>query len=952
MAFGKTYLVGAKGLFQVYNHSTSAWTDQGPILGVGAGLLDVKTSQLPNFPDYAILCGDYYIGYTTDAGATVNSVTAPVGTIIGKAYQISIPESVGLNNPGIYIAGTGIGAFPSVIKSIDGGLTYTLEITGLNSTFGIAALSIYFKDVNTGIVGHGGAIAKTIDGADNWTYLNGGVELAVGEIVSGLIMSDDDQIIVAVTNEKVYRSTDGGASFSVVYTWSSSEYYGITQKFTTLSGYHPNYLFTSTSSLWVSAGNGAIIHSTDMGVTWSEVFPALPLGSNQRRIQGSSFYSATEGFFTYDSALDNLGLVYKATDAATTIVNTLSLDYFALYGPGYSLWSTQVTPGCGCPPGFTLNPTTKQCIQNTLACPPGYTYGLDPISNTYKCFGSTVPCETDIVLVVDTGGSISGTSDFSGDLGDEAIKYKAFLKQIVDAIELGYDAAGNLNTVATSAQRISSGSVRVGIVEFADDASNVTFLLPGTLTGGFYTSKVPALYAAINGLVDDLTGGAGSTNTIDGLRLGYEMLTTPSSGARINNPVPPARKLLLVTDGTPNSVTQMSNFLGYDTTANLPSTALNTAGCPSSGTAPNLTQGTFVFTNPITTPLGNFTQTNFQVNQMWIYQRTMDLAQGIKTGSSSIFTAITDDCDINLVVIGNSDERPLTLRAFVGVPAPNYSTFTTPCLLDTAAYNNTITTTNGFSATTAATYNPVVPVGFNCPDLYKEYDQPSGGPYNKLPTNYATGAPIVFSSDWSEASLNSITKSVSNSLLCTDVVDPITCLGDCQIVTINNVVYCQCISADSFVPCCYTLTNCDTGLVEYTVNTYGLSNDYLNALEGQILKITGLDECLYVNITFDCTNSTEISIDAVEEAFETCEECKQYIAVPPCYLLTNCNNTDITLLSNQNLSIFSGKVVELNDYPGLCWTVLKTTNCPGPFTTVGVVQSYDDCECCFQYQCK
>ena len=948
MAFGKTYLVGAKGLFQVYDHNTNTWTDQGPVLGAGSGLLDVKTAQLPNFPDYAIIAGDVYVGYTTDAGASVTQVTPPS---IAKAFQISIPESVGLNNPGIYIAGSGLFAQCAVIKSVDGGLTYTSQVTGLNTAFSSIARSIYFTDVDTGILGHGGAIAKTIDGANNWTYLNGGVVLAAGELVSGLCMSFDQQTIIAATDKKVYKSIDGGASFSVVYTWSDVSYYGAAPKYTNLAGYHPSYTLDTDSSLWVSAANGPIVYSSDMGTTWSEVFPD-GFVLDGRRIFGASFYSATEGFFTYDLPGDNLGLVYKATDADTSMVTTSSTDYFATGSTGHSLWSTQVTPGCGCPPGFTLDPTTKQCIQNTLACPPGYTYGLDPISNTYKCIGSTVPCETDIVLVVDTGGSISGTDDFSGDLGQEAIRYKAFLKQIVDAIELGYDAAGNLNTVANSAQRISSGAVQVGIVSFSNDGSSVTSLLPGTLTGGYYTSKVPTLYTAINGLVDDAGGGSGSTNTMDGLRVAYEMITTPSSGARINNSTPPARKLLLVTDGTPNDVTELSDFLGYSTTANLPSAALSTAGCPSSGTAPNLTEGTFVFTNPITTPLGNFTQTNFQVNQMWIYQRTMDLAQGIKAGSSPIFTDITDDCDINLVVIGNSDERTLTLRAFVGQSAPNYSTFTIPCLLDTAAFNNTITTANGFTASLEAIYNPVVPAGFNCPDIYKQYDQPLGGPYKKLPSNYATGAPIVFSAEWTVESLNSITKSVSNSLLCTDVIDPITCTGNCEIVTINNVVYCQCTSADSFVPCCYTLTNCDTGLVEYTVNTYGLSNDYLNALEGQVLKITGLDECLYVNITFDCTNSTEISIDAVEESFETCEECKQYIAVPPCYLLTNCNNTDITLLTNQNLSIFSGKVVELNDYPGLCWTVLKTTNCPGPFTTVGIVQSYDDCECCFQYQCK
>lgn len=925
MAFGKTYLVGGKDLFQVYDHNTNTWTDQGPITGSGNGLFDVKTSQLPNFPDYAILCGDGYIGYTTNGGQTVNSVTAPVGTIIDNAYQISIPESVAMQNPGIYIAGTGVATFPSVIKSVDAGLTYTLEVTGLNSTFGNTARSIYFKDVSTGILGHGGAIAKTIDGADNWTYLNGGVELAVGEIVSGLIMSDDDQIIVAVTNEKVYRSTDGGTSFSVVYTWSSSEYYGVTQKFTILSGYHPNYLFDSTSSLWVSAGNGPMIHSTDMGVTWSEVFPALPLGSNQRRIQGSSFYSATEGFFTYDSVIDTIGLVYKAIDAATTIVNTSSLDYYnAPYGPGFSLWTTQVTPGCGCPPGFILDAASQTCRQSYNLCPDGFTYN----ATTQDCEGAEVPCLLDLVIAIDRSSSIS-TSEMDD--------YRSFIQDIIDAVQ---------DTTGGNA-RITDDTVRVGIVYWgqasplsdAETGSNINLPLQvgNTIAWGAGVG-VGTLKAKVDSMVPLGVGsysGQG-TNYFAGLTAAYNTIVGTNSRPAAK------KKILWITDGWPNTsnppvtintVTQPTNF--------------QDAWCTPTATgyvAANGVPGVAGSSSPVNIchmpgDLATFPNTSpYTAAKRLMYTQAMDLAQAIKNGTGSNTTVATD---ITAIIVGNPTERATTRGALIGFLAPGALPGTAPV--------------NGpgnecyFNLNDNQFPNPIAGTALPYWDASYPIDSPPGsGDWLRFPSDNLAGTPDYFETEFTYTA--SLIAGIKTSLLCTIAEPPLECPEPCVINTTTD--QCDCISSDLFVPCCYTLTNCDTGLVEYIVNTFGLANDYLNALQGQILKITGLDECLYVSLTFDCTNSTEISIDAVEEAFETCEDCKEYIAVPPCYLLTNCNNTDITLLTNQNLSIFSGKVVELNDYPGLCWTVLKTTNCPGPFTTVGVVQSYDDCECCFQYQCK
>lgn len=924
MANAKVYLVGKDAYVGVSSDSAQTWIVESPPTTSAYSDIAIKPTDIT----FAVILTSYYIGpgndggilYTTDGGLTYQTAGGDWSTYTDQGFSYVTYSTE--DNSVVYVA-----SLSDLFKSTDGGLTFnhllsSEDISGIPfSQF----RGIYTTDPDVVAIGIAETVYLSTDGGS--TFLSIGTPDTPNNVMAVYVNAAGD-FILATTSAGVYKST--GGSFSSVFVYPNVSLFGI-RKLQYLEGVG---IFTNDIS--------EIYLSTDQFIT----APTSVYSTTE--FTDYYFTSAVTGYVSDSGIIYPASVLIYTPDAGITKNQlTIPTEIVDSYGP--YLVRVSETIGCGCPPGYTLDSATKQCITNTLSCPEGYTYGLDPVTNTYKCIGSTVPCDTDIVLLVDTGGSISGTSDFAGEAGQEAINYKAFLKQIVDAIELGYDAAGNLNTTANSAQRISSGAVRVGIVKFDTDASNVSNLSPGTLTGGYYTSKVPDLYTAIEGLVSDTTGGNGGTNTMDGLRLAYTMLTSPGSGARINDPVPPTRKLLLVTDGWPNGVKQLSNFLGYDTLNNLPSSALNLGACGSSGDSPNVNQTNFSYSNYITVPgVGNVIQTNFQVNQMWIYQRTMDLAQGIKAGSSTLFTNIAHACDINLVVIGDSTERSVAFEAFVGTQ----SNFTTPCTLNTKPYNDTVTVANGFLASTEAAYNPTNIANHNCPDVYMQYTLPGSGTYAKLPSNYTSGSPIVFSSDWNSDSLTSITKAVSNSLLCTETIDPVACEGNCKIVYINNVAYCQCISPNEFIPCCYTLTNCETGLSEYTVNTYGLSNDYLNSLEGQVLKVIGLDKCLYVNVSYECANSTEISIDAVEQAFETCEECKNYIALPPCYLLTNCNNSDITLLTNQNLSTFSGKVVELNDYPGLCWTVLKTTNCTGPFTTVGIVQSYDDCECCFQYQCK
>lgn len=897
MAFGKTYLAGASGLFRVFNHSTDSWNDYSGFTSLD--LYDVKTSQLPISPNYAIIAGDTYLGYTTNGGATVTSVTCP----IGKAFQISIPESVNLNNPGVYIAGSGLGSLPGVIKSVDGGLTYTSITTGLGTGFSSVARSIYFSDVNTGILGQGGAIAKTTNGGASWSYLNGGAILALGEIVSGLYMSDDQSTIIATTARSIWKSTNSGASFTSVYTWSNPFFYGAAPKYSHLAWYSNNHF-------WVSAGNGAILYSGDFGSTWSEVYPAASLGADSRTLFGCSFYSPTEGFFTYDLPADGDGLVYRVTNANTSMILTTSNDYYPSGDiPGYALWSTQVTEGCGCPPGFTLNPSSNLCVQSTNLCPEGFQYNPD----TNDCEGADTPCELDLVIAIDRSSSISTA---------EMVSYKTFISEIIDAVE----------DQASGEDRITTDKVRVGIVYWgsasplinAESGSgtnlnlqigNTSIWQPG-IGNGILKARINTMAAL--GPANGTYGGQG-TNYFAGLKAAYEVVTGANSrpGAQ--------KRILWITDGWPNTSNPPVTINGVSQPINVLD-----SGCTSPSVA-----GVNTYTAPLnichaaSDLAGNPNTSSYTIAKRSMYTQAMDLAQAIKNGSGSNTTV---EVAITAIIVGNQNERATTKGALVGTN-PTGTGATDYCQFNV----NTWAIAEGL--TTA----------INCRYWDASYQvTDGGGNWLRFPSNNAAGTPDYFETNFVYDA--SIIAGIKTSLLCTITEPTIACPPPCVINTVTNK--CDCVSSDPLVPCCYTLTNCNTGIPEYTVNTYGLSNDYLNSLEGKVIKVTGLDECLYVNLSFECTNSTEISIDAVEETFETCEQCKEFIETPPCYLLTNCNNSDITLLSVQDLSTYSGKVIELNGYPGLCWTVLKTINCPGPFTTVNVAQSYSDCECCFQYQCN
>ena len=327
MAIGKTYVTGNNGLFQVYYHITDVWTDYTGSIPGSPYLTDVKTDN--DNPSYAIICGLNYTAYTTDAGATIIPSTYDSQSTIIRGFQISIPELV---TSAIYICGDRFGG-AAVIKSTDGGIIFT-DVSPLSQN-GTANRTIHFINNQIGVVAGDNNIWKTTDGAATWTNLNTYTYIPNTEVISGIHMSNNEQVIVVVTNKSVYRSTNGGGTFSLFFPYGTLYDPAVAIKYAHLTWYDDN-------NMWISGNNAPIFYSSDAGITWTEVFPAQP-NDDSRYMWGSHFYTLTKGFITISDGAENAYGVYKADTANTYItatpLNTLPSVTFPAYSISTAVWT-------------------------------------------------------------------------------------------------------------------------------------------------------------------------------------------------------------------------------------------------------------------------------------------------------------------------------------------------------------------------------------------------------------------------------------------------------------------------------------------------------------------------------------------------------------------------------------------------------------------------------------
>ncbi len=161
-------------------------------------------------------------------------------------------------------------------KTYDGGTTWSSNSDNL-STLGISSILVHPNSTDTMYVGTGDrdggdaiglGVLLSVDGGNSWVSSNTGM----GNATVGAMLIDpaDNSILLAATNLGIFRSTNGGASWSSV-----------------ASGNYKDIRFMPGNSAVVYATkSGDFYRSSNNGLTWSVIGSGAGLPSSNRLVIG------------------------------------------------------------------------------------------------------------------------------------------------------------------------------------------------------------------------------------------------------------------------------------------------------------------------------------------------------------------------------------------------------------------------------------------------------------------------------------------------------------------------------------------------------------------------------------------------------------------------------------------------------------------------------------------
>ena len=244
-----------------------------------------------------VLAGSYDAGVfrSTDGGTSWNASSEGLTDV--RTLSLAIDPS----NPSIVYAGMRyVGAF----KSSDGGLTWTAINNGLEDDASITALAIDPADPETVFAGTYDGVYMTTDGGENWSIVD---DIPTRSVASLAIDPTNSAVVyVGMEGYGVYKSTDGGATFS-----ESSD--GLEHTVVEDMAIDP----VTPSTIHLASDGGGIYRSLDAGATWvrAENGPRTP-GTNAVAVEPASpdvVYAGCSG-----------AGVHKSTDGGETwqAVNT------------------------------------------------------------------------------------------------------------------------------------------------------------------------------------------------------------------------------------------------------------------------------------------------------------------------------------------------------------------------------------------------------------------------------------------------------------------------------------------------------------------------------------------------------------------------------------------------------------------------------------------------------
>ncbi len=261
----------------------------------------------------------------------------------------------------VYAAGyryTGSAWVLCFMSSANGGSSWSFVDIGAANTYG-QSVSVSKTNPNRIFVSgyaytgstYNPVLYRSLDGGVSWTDVTPAASAGEYYSYSVAVSPVDENLVLFSSYYNMYRSTDGGSSFTKV---TNNQYYNYSLQF---SAADPN--------LVLAGGSGSIYRSMNAGLTWSSFSTGLPAQAMQsvvpHRTSTATAYAGTPvGFFRSTSTgtswvASNTGLCLGRVFAIESAPSQPSRIYKQLYGLGIWLstddgagWTHLTTPlACG-----------------------------------------------------------------------------------------------------------------------------------------------------------------------------------------------------------------------------------------------------------------------------------------------------------------------------------------------------------------------------------------------------------------------------------------------------------------------------------------------------------------------------------------------------------------------------------------------------------------------------
>lgn len=853
-----------------------------------------------------------------------------------NTFDILVDSGVGsriivLDSNISYIYGT-----RGLYKSIDGGNNYNIVNSDFASLYlpSISFVKMYMSDEQNGLLGlsNPGAssfvkLLKTSDGGASWTPVTGFDSLVSSDQICGVHLSTDGTKMIVVGKEKIYRSTNSGATWSVVLGFNpiSTSIYGASLD------------SINDQVMYALGGGNSIYKTTDSGASWT--LQSSAVGGDSHLF---SFYSEEEGFTSRNIAGQDVLLRTFDSGVTWNQVDTADSTPLDLQSVFYN---------CGeCPEGYTKigNDECDSTSLGPLLCPPGFDYD----AQTGTCVGTGNCPPSEIVFALDIGGSVTSA---------EQAKMQDFLQSVVDSANI---TAG-----------LTAGTIKLGFCVFAGDSP----------TGSTYRLSLTNNIVQINSWINTfgLLDVQGGTNTASGL----EAAVTDILFAPGNDPTA-IKKLILVTDGTPESVRGnstpdsyiISNNAGLSFTYTINNNT--TAPCGREFGAGNISDCTRCEIWDKTLEAGDFIK-----NQLNVHITVAVLAETLAIDLNTILTpaqnpsgapSIESYLAYRALIDGRIDRQTHIFPPSQNPTSPYYvptgygpvnpipgghlnltgfTNQTTGITFGRLIWGHLTSTNNVSDYSSTPTSWPSLPLIYNqiaiivnnlsnVFDPYYAYDcNPSAfAPLCSLKTD---GSNDVYVSDFDNAA--SILAPEIAQGICSDIIS-VSCGEGCTLVLEGKNARCQCQKTLYITPCVYNIYDCADPITPLYCTQEDLAA-YVDPNISVRIAVDGpeISGCYKVALSdVDYCEPLDYSIITVTSFYNSCEECQ-----PKFVRLTSCTNETVYIqVASDYLYNNIGKSVELFEYPALCWRVDFEPTFPLVTTPVTVKQIYDDCICCQQYSCK